>query len=190
MKILPRMKWMFAAMVGVGVLVPRPLPAIQLADGTVYFEQPPSLVYSATTNEIAFSGGATYYFTITVPENAGEPLQSVTIAQRDGSIAVHQVDYDLEDTLAFEGTRRERGSALSLEEVTYDDETQTVTVQFAPPVPAGTTVTIGLQPERNPQQEGTYLFGVTAFPPGEVAHGQFLGYGRFHFYRGGRDLLF
>jgi len=37
---------------------------------------------------------------------------------------------------------------------------------------------------RNPCYGGAYLFGLTAFPQGEVPHGQFLGYGRIHFYQG------
>ncbi|HEY9294790.1 MAG TPA: DUF2808 domain-containing protein [Phormidium sp.] len=41
---------------------------------------------------------------------------------------------------------------------------------------------MALDPVRNPCFSGVYLFGVTAFPQGEKAHGQFLGFGRFHFY--------
>jgi hypothetical protein len=75
-----------------------------------------------------------------------------------------------------------RGEALTLGNVTADEENQTVSVTFDPPVPPGTVVTLGLKAERNPRSGGVYLFGVTAFPPGESAYGQFLGYGRFNFY--------
>lgn len=38
---------------------------------------------------------------------------------------------------------------------------------------------------------GVYLFGVTAFPAGEKSHGQFIGFGRLHFYNdGGSDIDF
>jgi Protein of unknown function (DUF2808) len=58
-------------------------------------------------------------------------------------------------------------------------------VQFNPPVQPGRKVTIALSPQRNPAYSGVYLFGVTAFPTGEKSHGQFLGFGRLHFYDGG-----
>jgi hypothetical protein len=153
--------------------------AIQLADGTVYFAQPPRLVEATTTFKGVNMWGATYYFTLSVPENAGEPLQRVTINQKEGG---YDIRFDLEDSRSFVGTRWDKGSKLTLGEVTRNRETQTVSVTFAPPVPPGKTVTIGLRPVRNPMFSGIYLFGVTAFPVGEKSHGQFLGFGRLHFY--------
>ncbi|MBX9259519.1 DUF2808 domain-containing protein, partial [Desmonostoc muscorum CCALA 125] len=51
--------------------------AVQLRDGIVYFVQPPRLVEAITIyKDVNFPGG-TYYFTINVPENAGESLQKV-----------------------------------------------------------------------------------------------------------------
>lgn len=153
--------------------------AVQLADGTVYFTQPPSLVEATTTYKDVNIWNATYYFTIDIPQNASEPLQRVTINQREGG---YDVRFNLEDTRAFEGTRRDKGTKLTLGEVTKNSETDTVTVTFAPPVPPGKTITIGLRPYQNPMFSGIYLFGVTAFPVGEKSHGQFLGFGRLHFY--------
>ena len=153
--------------------------AIQLADGTVYFAQPPRLVEATTTFKGVNMWGATYYFTLSVPENAGEPLQSVKINQKEGG---YDIRFDLEDSRAFVGTRWDKGSKLTLGEVTKNREAQTVSVTFAPPVPPGKTVTIGLRPVRNPMFSGIYLFGVTAFPVGKKSHGQFLGFGRLHFY--------
>lgn len=153
--------------------------AIQLADGTVYFVQPPRLAEATTTFNGVNMWGATYYFTLTLPKTAGEPLQKVTINQREGG---YNIRYDLEDTRAFVGTRRDKGAKLTLGEVTRNRETQTVSVTFDPPVPPGKIVTIGLRPVRNPMFSGIYLFGVTAFPIGEKSHGQFLGFGRLHFY--------
>lgn len=169
-----------AAIATVGTLV-IPAEAVRLSDGRVYFVQPPRLTDSTTTRTQTSAWGATYYFTLTVPEDAGEPLQRVAIAQRDGSTSARLVQYDLEDTRAFIGTRSRRGEALTVGETTFDRDTQTVTVTFDPPVPPGTTVTLGLRPDRNPDAGGTYLFGVTAYPAGDVPYGQFLGYGRFQF---------
>lgn len=160
----------------------RSADGVQLRDGTVYFVQPPDLVDAITTFKGVNTWGATYYFTINVPAKAGEPLQRVTITQREG---VDNIRYDLEDSRAFVGTPNRKRERLTLGEVTRDRQTRTVTVNFNPPVAPGQTFTIGLRPLRNPRFSGVYLFGVTAFPVGEKSHGQFLGYGRFHFYGGG-----
>ncbi|WP_392535050.1 DUF2808 domain-containing protein [Nostoc sp. C117] len=153
--------------------------AVQLRDGIVYFVQPPKLVEATTTyKEVNFWGG-TYYFTINLPENAGESLQKVTIVQREGS---ENIQYHLDDTRAFVGTRDRKGTQLTLGAVTSDRQTRTITVNFDPPVTPGQTVTIALRPVSNPSFSGVYLLGVTAFPVGEKSHGQFLGFGRFQFY--------
>jgi hypothetical protein len=171
---------------GLAIAEPFSAIAVQLADGTVYFEKPPSLVDYATTRNTTFAPNPTYYFTVTLPPDAGEPLQRITVEQRDSRTHARRVDYRLSDTDAFVGTRRERGDRLSLGSVAYDRDTQTLAVTFDPPVPPGTTATLALRPRRNPQLDGTYLFRVVAFPPepdNGSAHGQFLGFGRLHFER-------
>lgn len=155
--------------------------AVQLRDGKVYFVHPPSLVSAATTERRASASGASYYFTLTIPADAGEPLQRVEIAQRDGSTQARLVQFDAEETRAFMGTRRDRGDELDLGENNFNRETQTLSIVFDPPVSPGATVTLELQPRRNPRRDGIYLFGVTAYPAGTEAHGQFLGYGRLQF---------
>ena len=154
--------------------------AIRLADGTVYFVQPPDLVEATTTFKGVNDWGATYYFTINLPENAGEPLQRVTINQQQGT---DKIRYNLDDTRAFVGTRNRKGTRLTLGEVTRRDK-RTVSITFDPPVTPGQTATIGLRPVENPMFSGVYLFGVTV-PVGEKSHGQFLGYGRLQFYDSG-----
>ena len=155
--------------------------AVQLRDGKVYFVHPPSLVSAATTERQTSSSGASYYFTLSVPEDAGEPLQQVEIAQRDGSTQARLIQFDAEASRAFIGTRRDRGDELNLGGNRFDRDAQTLSVVFDPPVPPGTTVTLELQPKRNPRRDGIYLFGVTAYPSGTDAYGQFLGYGRLQF---------
>ncbi|MEH2418008.1 DUF2808 domain-containing protein [Nostoc sp.] len=161
-----------------GVAVPL-TQAVQLRDGIVYFVQPPKLVEATTTYKDTNVWGATYYFTINVPENAGEPLQKVTIAQKEGA---ENIRYDLNDTRAFVGTSDRKETRLKLGPVTNERKTRTVSVNFDPPVTPGQTITIALRPVSNPSFSGVYLFGVTAFPVGEKSHGQFLGFGRFQFY--------
>ncbi|KYC43305.1 hypothetical protein WA1_14565 [Scytonema hofmannii PCC 7110] len=153
--------------------------AVQLRDGKIYFTQPPRLEEVVTTYKDVNVWGATYYFTVSIPETAGEPLQKITINQRDG---VDNIRFDLKDSAAFEGTRSQRGQRVELKDVASDRKTKTVSLTFDPPLSPGKIVTIGLKPRKNPTIAGVYLFGVTAFPPGESAHGQFLGYGRLQFY--------
>lgn len=160
--------------------------AIQLADGTVSFEKPPRLLNAITTYNRTNVWGATYYFTLELPENAGEPLQKVTFGQRQGG---DEIRFKLEDSQAFEGTPRNKGERLLIKEVTKDDETNTISVILDPPVMPGKTITIGLRPVRNPWSSGVYLFRVTAFPAGEKAYGLNLGVGRFHFYSNDRDFI-
>ncbi|NJR65074.1 MAG: DUF2808 domain-containing protein [Leptolyngbyaceae cyanobacterium CRU_2_3] len=155
--------------------------------GQVYFNHPPTLVDAVTTERRTSSSGATYYFTLTVPDDAGEPLQRIMIAQQDSSTFARLVRYKTDRTRAFIGTPRNRDAALTVGETLFDSDTQTVTVRFDQPVAPGQTVTIGLRPVRNPDLDGIYLFGVTAYPEGENSFGQFLGYGRLSFDRSDRD---
>ena len=167
---------------GFGVATTQVTQAVQLRDGKVYFVQPPDLVAATTTFNSVNVWGATYYFTIDVPQQAGEPLQRLEIVQRQGG---DNIRFKLADSRAFTGTRDRRGAAMALGEVTQERHNRTVFVNFDPPIPPGQTITVGLRPVRNPRNSGVYLFGVTAFPAGEKAHGQFLGYGRLQFYSGG-----
>lgn len=163
------------------------IQAIQLAAGTVTFKKPPNLVSVTTTYNEADVWGATYYFTLELPENAGEPLQRVTINQIEG---IEDIRFELEKTQAFEGTSRHKRERLTLKEVTNDAKTKTISVTFDPPVVPGKTFTIALRPIRNPEIGGVYLFGVTAFPAVEKPYGLYLGPGRLHFYDRGRFFPF
>lgn len=154
-----------------------PVQAIQLADGTVYFAHPPRLV-NATTTFPNPGVWATYYFTLSLPEKAGEPLQRVTLTQQEGR---EDIRFNLKRTYAFVGTPSRSRQRLNLGEVTFDRQKKTVSVTFDPPVPPGQTVTLGLRPVHNPLYGGVYLFGVKAFPAGEKSYGQFLGFGRLQF---------
>jgi Protein of unknown function (DUF2808) len=158
-----------------------PTQAVELQDGKTYFLLPPSLVNATTTENRVADSNASYFFTISIPEGAGEPLQRVEITQRDGSIASRLVQFEAENSRAFLGTRRDRGDQLQLGETRYDRETQTLSVAFESPVPPNSTVTLELRPKRNPLRDGIYLFGVTAYPSGADPYGQFLGYGRLQF---------
>jgi hypothetical protein len=139
--------------------------AVRLQNGKTYFDQVPTLVDASTTqNGVNFSG-ASYDFKITVPKDAGEPLTKVEIKQ-----------FKALDDLSFDFDQSEIGQAIAM------DQDKNISVVFNPPIAPGESVNIRLRPVRNPRYGGVYLFGVTAFPQGEDPHGQFLGFGRLHFY--------
>ena len=161
--------------------------AVQLSDGTVFFERVPRLLNASLTKKSVAVGYVRYYFDLSVPSDAGEPLQRIDIAQREGRVFTQEVDFDLEDSQAFIGRRRDRGEELNISNVSLDEETRTVSVMFDPPIPPGTDLTVRLRARRNPRRSGVYLFGVTAYPQGEQAHGQFLGFGRFHIFDNGNN---
>lgn len=169
-----------SATIGLGILSATAAQAVQLSDGKTHFVQPPQLLKAIATHKAAGFWSSSYYFTLSLPPNAGEPLQTVVIAQEQN---VDQPRLDLRDSRAFEGNNIDRpGAALPLKNVTVDRKTQTITITFDPPVAPGKTITIGLYPIQNPSAGGVYLYGVTAFPAGIPANGSFLGYGRITIY--------
>jgi hypothetical protein len=164
----------------IGVLLPMsPAMAIRLSDGKSYFVHLPSLVDASTTFNHAYAWGATYYFTLVLPENAGEPLGMVMISQKDFP---DNIEFNLANTVVFAGIPSSDRTKLGVKAVTWDDRQKTALITFDPPVAPGQVITIGLSPDHNPRYGGVYLFGVTAFPIGENPQGHFLGYGRLHFY--------
>lgn len=174
---------------GSALLTSKPSLAIE-SNGQVYFAHPPTLVNASTTRNTAAMSNPTYYFTLSVPEDAGEPLKRVDILPKDTNTAMRSIRYDTEETQAFLGTPRDRGDDVTLGTTEVNEDNQTVTVNFDQPVPPGSTVTIALKPERNPRLSGIYLFGVTAYPEGDSPYGQFLGYGRLQFYQQGDNFIF
>ncbi|WP_313952117.1 DUF2808 domain-containing protein [Nostoc sp. FACHB-110] len=159
---------------------PSPTSLQSTAPRTTYFVQQPRLVETTTSYNQAKALGAIYYFTIQVPEDAGTSLQQITINQREGA---EYIRFHLKDSVAFQGTRSHKGEKIELKDVSSDKKNQTVSLTFDPPVSPGTKITIALKAVQNPQRNGVYLFGVTAFPMGDNTRGQFLGFGRLSFYQ-------
>jgi hypothetical protein len=163
--------------------------SVQFPDGTVAFTTPPRLANFAATRNLAGVRNATYYFTVTLPAEAEAGLKTLEIALIEGR--ANRLDFDLDDTAVFVGTRDERGSALPLEGATYDEDSQTVTLTLAEAAAPGQILTFALHPRRNPRWEGVYLFELTAFPDGDLVRSQRVGTARLHIYRpDGRDPLF
>lgn len=158
--------------------------AIELADGTTHFLNPPRLLGALSSEDGTYIWSATYYFTLKLPENAGEPLQKVIIVQEGG---LGRPLFDAKNTEAFEGTRNNPGNRFQIKEVNLDPELPALTVLFDLPVPPGKTVTIRLYPVRNPDVGGIYLYGVKAFPSGAKPYGQYIGVGRIRIYDSNLD---
>jgi hypothetical protein len=146
-----------------------PASANPLADSKLVFEHAPQLVKASTTQLAAFVSGGTYEFTLTVPQDAGAPLQAVTISQAANAAKI-QFAPDQSHAVA-------NGTTVPISAIggaSSDD----VTIAFERPIPPGSTVTISLLAQRNAGGAGVYLFGVTAYPVGDATNGLFLGYGR------------
>jgi len=144
-----------------------------------FFEAAPSLENVRTTMNDAHIRGATYYFTISLPADAGASLGEIIIKQRGG---MHDIPLLLDETTAFIGTSQDKQDPLSLSEVSQIDDNRTIRAAFDPPVEPGTTFTLGLTPQRNPSSGGVYQFGVTVVPDGETPEPFPLGLGRLQFY--------
>jgi hypothetical protein len=146
---------------------------------TFFTGQPPVLVTAETAENWVSWPNAHYYFTFNLPKNSVESLGKVTIKQQEN---VETIQFNLNDTHAFIGTQRNPNKALNFT-TTQDPNTQTISVNFNPPVPPGTTFTIRLEAQRNPSSSGTYLFDVTTFPAGDNPTGLPMGVGRITFYQ-------
>ena len=172
---------------GVPILIVESSQALERPSGQRMFDKAPRLIRSATNFQTRDSL-AYYYFTIKIPEDAGESLKAVTIQQKTN---VEEITFFPHKTRAFLGDRFKEDLSIPLasaELLTGQElsDNNGVKVVLEKPVEPGNTVTISLR-ARNPRYGGIYLFGVTAFPGVENSQGMYLGSGRIHFViRGGR----
>lgn len=145
-----------------------------------FFSHPPQLIRAAATQTGVYAP-STYEFTLTVPQNAGQPLKAVTIAQVENT---ETVKFDISDSKAFFGEQLTASSEIRLASIGGNNPSKSgeVTIVFDKPVQPGSTVTVAISAQRNPSWANVYLFGVTAYPVGDDGLGQFLGYGRLNFY--------
>ena len=159
-------------------LVALPATAVEFADGRVAFERSPRLLEAWATFKRIRVRHVEYYFTVAVPADAGEPLQTVTIAQQPN---LETIEFLLEDTLAYTGPSRRRGELLEIATVTQAEGGE-IAVTMARPLEPGTTFTVGVVARRNPRYGGVYLFRVGALPRGERPIELTLGKGRLTFF--------
>jgi Protein of unknown function (DUF2808) len=169
---------------GLGALLTLPISpglAVEFPDGRVAFDHPPGFFEISNPYPDVWISGTTYFVVLQVPANAGASLQQLVIAQQPSQ---EIIEFIPAQTRAFRG--KPNSDRLGLGAVTFDRQQQTLVVNFDPPVPPGTMVTVAVSPERNPQFEGIYLFDVTVVPTGPKPLSQRIGTGRLQFYRGGK----
>jgi hypothetical protein len=179
-----------ATALAMGMVIPGSILALsanaeQFPGGQSFFDHAPRLVRTAASFH-SVNTPSTYQFTVKVPEDAGANLQALKIAQDQET---YNVSFDPNQSTAFLGNSFAGGPKVPLASIGGEMPagSDAVTVVFDPPIAPGQTVTVSLQANRNPQDGGVYLFGVTAFPEGESNRGGlFLGYGQVNVYENSR----
>lgn len=175
--------WLGLAAVGMGgaiALHSLPTAAVQLGDGTTMFTSPPRLADFVTFDTRTFERSPTYYVTVNLLPEAGEPLQTLTVRLIEGRFT--RLDFRTHALRVFAGTRGDRGAEYAIAAADYDDDAQTLTIQLAEPAAPGQQLTFALELVRNPRQPGVYLYEVTAAPAGVQPRFQRVGTGRIHIY--------
>ncbi|WP_448573607.1 DUF2808 domain-containing protein [Trichothermofontia sp.] len=160
-----------------GSLVLLTLPVLASPVALRRFDRAPQLVRFQSTSTQTSIGMSTYQLVITVPADAGAPLQAIKISQPQN---LEVVAFQPQQTRVFVGDAQTEIPLVS--QGGPQPETGDFTLELHHPVQPGETVTITLTPKRNPTIAGIYLFGVTAYAAGDDGTGLFLGYGQLDFY--------
>ena len=127
---------------------------------------------------------ASYQFTLQIPPTIKQSLARLTIDIPENNTAFGMELPEPNNILVFNPTEPE--SLLPQYSVRNIParitlQKRTIVFDFEPPLSPDQTITIEFTKMRNPEQGGTYLLSVTAFPSGEDVVKQFVGYGRLVF---------
>lgn len=161
--------------------VAAPVLAIQFPSGETAFNGSPKLLRAAVTDTTFEAYPVYYQFTVELPAKLDEPLGQlrIEIPNEYGVFGLQppnpKVVRAFIPTEPYAQSPQYAAKSLSAQ-VTVQG--QTVALSFDPPVPPGNVVTVEWGPLRNPTQDGTYLYDVTAYPAGSKARPQTVGYGR------------
>ncbi len=161
--------------------VTTPVLAIQFASGETAFNGSPKLLRAAVTDTSYEAYPVYYQFTVELPAKLDEPLGQLRIQIPNEYGVYGLLPPSPKDVRAFipsepNAQAPQYAAKPLLAQVTVQG--QTVALNFDPPIPPGTVVTVEWGPLRNPTQDGTYLYDVTAYPAGNSPRPQFVGYGR------------
>lgn len=160
-----------------GSLVLLALPVLASPAVLRRFDRAPQLVRLQSTSAQTSIGTSAYQLVISVPADAGAPLQAIKISQPHN---LEIVAFQPQQTQVFIGDTQTAIPLVS--QGGPQPETGDFTLELHHPIQPGETVTITLVPKRNPTIAGVYLFGVTAYAAGDDGTGIFLGYGQLDFY--------
>jgi hypothetical protein len=155
-----------------------PASAVTLADGTVYFNHVPDMTingaYGRTVN-----APAVYTFTLSVPANA-----DVGVGRVDIDLGEFGSEYTIDAKKAYVYQVGGDGRRIALRDSAATASTgprpTMVSVVLAEPILPGQSAQVQLLVYNTPRIGGAHLLGVTAYPVGALAHGQFLGFDRVH----------
>ena len=139
-----------------------PARAVEL-QGQSWFSTPPwQVIFTNYYSDVSQVGGE-YYFTVTLPEQAGVGLGGLTITQTRG--VDRSFNFNLAASRAFLGKPRHEGAAVPVQ-VRFDADQRRFQISFPEPPKPGATLTLALKPWMNPNQADTYMFAVEALPAG------------------------
>lgn len=139
-----------------------PVAALELQART-WFTRPPWRVVFRNFYWYVMQTGGEYYFTLTLPEQAGAGLGGLRIQQTRGVDT--QFPFMAERTRAFLGEPRREGPSIAVQ-ASFDETARLYTLHFPVPPQPGQTITVALRPWHNPSQADTYMFAVQALPAG------------------------
>jgi Protein of unknown function (DUF2808) len=143
--------------------------AMSLDLQTISFDHAPRLSRVAIVNQKA-------YFTVTIPENAGEGLAKLSFSDLDQEGT--RLPFNLEKTEVLLGARSS-GRTINNGDA-WVDETGVVWVSFDPILPPGTTFTVVLEMSEN-VPPGAHDYGIAAYPEAENSVPAFVGDGKLTF---------
>jgi hypothetical protein len=174
-KQLRRLSLSSLALFLLGTSLEAPVKAVQVRDGTRYFNRVPVLV-SNQAYERVFNASSRYTFVISLPADAGESLGRIDIDLGDFG-SDYSIDTGRTTVHDLEGRR------IAVKQTTVlpphsPSENPVVSIELAEPLQPGKIAVIHLRIALTPRIGGVQMLGVTAFPAGEKVHGQFLGFGR------------
>ena len=140
------------------------MPAVALElQGQTWFSRPPWRVLFRSYYWSVMQTGVEYYFTLTLPEQAGAGLGGLEIQQTRG--VDRQFPFMADRSRAFVGEPRREGAAIPVQ-VSFDEVQRRYSLRFPTPPQPGQTITVVLRPWHNPSQADTYMFAVQALPAG------------------------
>jgi len=143
-----------------------------------YFHAYPLFTNLNYSHELDHNSIINYQFTIELPSNMGENLQSLTIISPNN---LPQFDFNLEKTKAWFNQDHNPITINSFYH-TMIDQNKAIKVTFLAPIPPNNIITICLQGNRPSNiNNGFYNFGIWATPAGENPQ---------DFYLGSRSIVF